>query len=110
MEINNVNDVRLIGRAISSRWPASDEIKAAALKALQEFITDPTANPRARLMAIDKLLKMESQNQTDDHAELQQEGNQFAAMLAHLRTEGDLEGYAETGSGNDPLNVEQKAE
>ena len=62
------------------------------------------------MTAAKALIAVEGQNQKDDHAKLQQDGNRFAAMLEHLRAEGNLENYAESGSGNDPARIVEEAD
>jgi hypothetical protein len=82
--MENVNP-RLIARAIEQRWPIPVDVKQAAIKVLTKIMLDKTASNRDRNRAIEALMKLEAQNQTDEHTTaLQSDRNRFLEVAQQL--------------------------
>ena len=62
-------EARLIGRAIKSRWPVRDEIKVDVIETLHQ-IAETGDKESTRVAACNALLAAESQNQKDEHSNL----------------------------------------
>ena len=59
--------IGMLGRLMKSqRWESTPEIRRDALQFVDRVINDHDANEGNRLKAVEILLKMEAQNQTDD--------------------------------------------
>jgi hypothetical protein len=59
--------IGMLGKLMKSqRWETTPTIREDALKFVDRVISDEDANEGNRLKAVELLLKMEAQNQTDD--------------------------------------------
>jgi uncharacterized protein YpuA (DUF1002 family) len=97
-------DSFLLMRAIEQRWSIPDDVKQAAVKVLTKLMLDGNASSRDRNRAVETLLKMEAQNQSDEHtAAVQSDRNRFLEVARQLGIEADsrlvTEERADTGDG-----------
>ena len=66
-EMSAYKGIGMLGRLMKSqRWESTPEIRRDALQFVDRVINDHDANEGNRLKAVELLLKMEAQNQTDD--------------------------------------------
>lgn len=97
-------DSFLLMRAIEQRWAIPDDVKQAAVKVLTKLMLDGNASSRDRNRAVETLLKMEAQNQSDEHtAAVQSDRNRFLEVARQLGIDADFrliaEERADTGDG-----------
>lgn len=66
-EMSAYKGVGMLGKLMKSqRWETTPEIRRDAMNFVDRVIADDDANEGNRLKAVELLLKMEAQNQTDD--------------------------------------------
>ena len=84
-------DLPLLMQAISQRWEIPKDVRVAAVRVLTKLMLDNKSNSRDRNRAIETLLKMEAQNQADEHtAALQSDRNRFLEVAQQLGIDADF--------------------
>ncbi len=100
-----MNSIRIEAKALAQRWELPPGKKQVVVDSLLSVLEDKEATNRDKATAAKALITAEGQNQKDDHAKLQQDGNRFAAMLAHLRAHGNLEDFTEGTTGGSAIGI-----
>ena len=62
-----IRDTRMMARALTQRWPISDNARRVIIGRLLKIIADPQSSPREVTAASKAILSAESQNQADEH-------------------------------------------
>lgn len=60
-------DARMLRRAVEDRWLTTSEMRATAVRRVNNILLKDDASETAHLSAIHALLNMEKQNQNDQH-------------------------------------------
>lgn len=98
-EMSAYKGVGLLGKLMKSqRWETTPEIRQDALRFVDRVISDDDANEGNRLKAVELLLKMEAQNQTDDR------------IVAGVKSDGDGERQPQIVLVLPPNGAERKIE
>ena len=99
-----IRDTRMMARAVTQRWPISNEYRASIIRRLMRVLADPASSPREVTAAAKALIAAESQNQSDEHKvvdiELRAEHDRLDAIAADLGIEIDfIEATARASGG-----------
>lgn len=119
-EGHSVKDTRLMARAVSQRWPMSQEIRDAVITRLAMIVADPNSTTREVATAARALISAERQNQQDDYSvpidkpkhlsDDQSAGNRFLAIAQRLGLGGCVEGTVTKRSGGHDRGTDEGGE
>ena len=93
------DDIRMIGMAIKKRWDISDDFRTIIVDRLRAVIQF-TDDDEIAIKAIAKVRALESQNQKDEHKDLDEFSNRVLELANRLGiATGDGGAIAEAGIG-----------
>jgi len=74
----------MMAKAVEQRWPMSSEVRAAIIQKLLKVMGSKDSSPREITSAAKAIMSAESQNQKDEHKDLDDFSNRLLELANRL--------------------------
>lgn len=93
-----IRDTRMMAKALEQRWPINENARKAIISRLLRIVADPQSSPREVTAASKALMAAESQNQKDEHLQLDEFKQRILAIAERCGIDRTVLGIGQKAS------------